>query len=189
MGELEEREIVEHGQRWKSEAWLNVNTLPEAIRSLTAFPQWFEKAVQSFDAEIELGHYPQIKPGDAETMHKEFMRFFGAQLTKEADVVGVYRMLGEREQQNRAAAAAQAAAKEREIAEIKRLAVEEHMKQLAAKGAQRPPPNPLGNLAPGREPVREGSQAAAPAAPPSPQSPRKLAKAAAMERVRERFGS
>ena len=185
MSQIDEQNIQQAAEGWKNEALANVTTLPEAIRRLPAFSQWFEQAVHSFNAEIELGHYPQLKT--AEGLHKEFMRFFSSRLTKEPDVVGVYRALGARETEARTAAAARAAEGQRRIEKIKQDAVEEFKKSVAAKhtGA---PPHPLGNLGPSRDRMPAGSEAAEPAANVPVNQLRRDAKAAARERARQRFG-
>ena len=193
MEVINEQTAAEHGRAWTDRAWENATTMPEAVRSLPKFEEWFGEAVETFDAKIERGHYDAILrglPADQRVteMHRLFMKEFGASLTARPEVVGVFASLNQREAQEKAAAAARAADEERRIAKIKADAVAEHMQKLAAQRGALPPPNPLGNPAPVRS-TPQGSQAAAPAAPQSPQSPRKLAKAAAMERTRELLGT
>jgi hypothetical protein len=174
------------GEAWKGEAWLNANQLPESIRTLPRFGGWFETAVQSFNAEIEMGHYPQLQTAD--DLHKEFVRFFSSRLTKEPDVVAVYRSLNDRENQQRTAAAAKAAEEERRIAKIKQDAIDEYKRQAGQRRTQAPP-HPLGNLSgTARSPVPAGSEAAEPAADLSPNQLKKSLRSAAREDARRRFG-
>jgi hypothetical protein len=186
MGKVDQQRVEQRALAWKNEAWGNVGGLPQAIRNLPSFSRLFEESVRSFDAEMALGHYPQLTT--AEEMHKEFMKFFGARLTREPDVVGIYRSLGERENEARTAAAAKAAEQERQLAKIKQDAVEEWKKQEAAKRIATPP-HPLGNLAPAsRDLAPAGSEAAEPAANVPISQVRRDARAAAAERARQRFG-
>jgi len=191
MAVISQQEETERGRAWASEAWANVNIMPEAVRSLPKFEGWFAEALETFDAKIERGHYDAVLSGlpvqeRVPKMHQIFMKDFGASLTAKPEVVAIFASLNQREATEKAAATTKAAEEERRIAKIKLDAVEEFKRSLA----KTVPPHPLGNLAPAsaQNRVPAGHEAAAPAAPQGPQSPRKLAKAAAMERTREHLG-
>jgi hypothetical protein len=166
MEVVQAQEVERAAQGWKAEAWANVSTLPEPIRNLPVFPKAFEDAVYSFNAEIELGHFPGIT--NAEQMHQAFLRFFNTRLTGLPEVVAAVKSVGERVQQANVAAEAAKAAEQRRIEQIKKDAVEEFKKQTAAS-REAIPPHPLGNFTgAGRDRAGAGSQAAAPAAETSP---------------------
>lgn len=187
MGVVDQQRAEQAANAWKNEAWGNVSTLPMALRQLPGFSNWFESSVQSFNAEMQLGHYPQLKT--AEDMHREFVRFFQAKLAAQPEVAGVYKSLTEREEQGRTAAAARAAEEQRRIERVKLEAIEEYKRQEAAKRIATPP-HPLGNLAAAsrdRMPVA-GSEAAEPAADLSPNQLKKSLRNAAREDTRRRFG-
>ena len=189
MGAVESERVQQMAQAWKQEAWQNVSTLPAAIRELPSYSQEFEKAVQSFDSELALGHFPDIKPGDGDAMHRAFMQFFSSRLTTLPEVVQVYRSLGERDVQARTAAAAKAAEEQRRIDKIRTDAVEEFKRQSAATRTQTPT-NPLANLgAVSRDRLPAGSEAAIPAAEDlSPNQLRKALRNGAREDMRRRLG-
>jgi hypothetical protein len=188
MGEVRNQETAHAVDAWTQEAWSNASSLPEAIRTLPTFGKAFQDAVESFDSEMALGHFPQVQ--NAEQAHREFMRFFGARLTAQPDVVAVYRSLGQREEQKRTAAAAKAAEGQRRLDQIKLQAVEEYKKHEAEKRGQAPP-HPLGNLAAApvaRVPAAVGPEAAVVAANVPVSQLRREGRAAAAQRARERFG-
>lgn len=187
MQQIESQNTERAAQSWKMEAWQNANRLPEPIRRLADFPRWFDTAVQSFNAELELGHYPQVR--NAEELHQEFTRFFGSRLVREPAVVAAFKAIEEEKQRSTQAAADAAAAKEREREAIASAAVEQFKQDAAAK-RQTVPPHPLGNLV-------GASRDHVPAAPASdeerlagltPQQLRKASRTGAREDARRRFG-
>lgn len=187
IGQVQQEEVEQAAQAWKQEAWVNASTLPSVIRTLPGYSQWFEGAVASFNAELQLGHYPQAQT--AEDLHREFLRFFSARLTSQPEVVGVVKSLGERDAQAKALAAAKAAEEQRRIEKIKQDAIDEYKRQAAATRAQTPP-HPLGNLgAVSRDRLPTGPEAAVPAAEDlSPNQLRKALRNASREDFRRRLG-
>ena len=197
MAAIEEQEAVSEGRAFQQQAWMNALTIPAPIRALPKFEQWFNEAIETFDAKIERGHYDAVltQPDKDQRLaeaHRLFMKEFGASLQARADVMGIYRTVREQDEARKSAAANKAAEEQRRLDKIKADTIEEYKRGLAAQ-RQTTPPHPLGSLAAPARPARgvaTGSEAAAaPAAPQSPQSPRKLAKAAAMDRVREQLGT
>lgn len=188
VGEIDQQRIAEAGERWTNEARTRGLALPESIRALPIFNQVFDAAVQSFNAELGLGHYPQLQPGMSEEMHQEFFRFLNARLRARPEVVALVGAVSEREARNAATAAARAAEEQRRIEKLKQDAVEEWKRQEAAKVAASPP-HPLGNLAAvSRDRVPVGSEAAEPAANVPMSQVRRDARAAAVQRAKQRFG-
>lgn len=187
MSQVRAQQAEQVAQGWKQEAWANVNTLPESLRRLPSYGQWFEDAVHSFNAEIELGHYPNLNGAD--DLHREFLRFFSTRLTAQPEVAGLYQAVTQREFQARTAAAARAAEQQRQLEQIRQAAIEGYKKQVADKRIQAPP-HPLGNLnAVSRDRAPAGSEAAEPlAAELSPSQFKKSLRTAAREDARRRFG-
>lgn len=186
MGVVDQQRVEQAATAWKTEAWSNVSTLPAALRQLPVFSKVFEESVPSFDAELRLGHYPQVQT--AEDMHREFGRFFQGRLVMQPEVKAAYAALNERETQGRTAAAAKAAEDQRQLERIKQEAVEEWKRQEATK-ATATPPHPLGNLAAvSRDHMPVGSEAAEPAANVPVNQLRRDARAAAVQRAKQRFG-
>jgi len=190
MGAVEAEADQRAAEAWKSDAWINANQLPKLFTGLPNFGLWFEEAVQSFEAEIALGHFPQLRT--AEDAHREFRTFFGSILTRKQAVGQAYRQLKQEEQtraaeQARMEAAAKAAADQRLREQGAREGVQS-FKQDAAARRDATPPHPLGQVAAasrGRAPANaEGQDIPADA---SVHTVRKLAKAAAREDARRRF--
>ena len=147
-GKIEAENIERAGQAWKSEAWSHASQLPQIIVQLPHFQSWFNNAVESFNSEIELGHYPNLTSG--EDAHKEFTRMFGARLIREPAVTAAYADMERRQQTQQTSAATQAAAAQAERERIARDAVEQY-KQASANRRTQAPPHPLGNLGPGHD--------------------------------------
>ena len=192
MGEIDQQRIAEAGERWTNEARTRVLALPESIRALPIFNEVFNKAVQSFNSELGLGHYDdengvcRLKNGDE--MHQEFFRFLNARLRAQPEVTALVNAVSVREEQGRTAAAARAAEEQRRIEKIRLDAVEDFKRQEAAKRTAMPP-HPLGNLAAvSRDRLPAGSEAAEPAANVPINQLRRDARAAAAERAKQRFG-
>jgi hypothetical protein len=186
LGTIEAQEVEQAGQAWKSEAYAEAKTMPAHVTALPGFNQWFEAAVESFNSELELGHFPNAKNRD--DLHTEFKRFFGSMLVAQPSVRDAYAGLEARDQQRQQAAANEAATKAAEVERIRKDAVEQHMKDLAAKrgGA---PPHPLGSLpTAGRErPTSPGSaegRDAVPAGTPATQVRRQIRDSVAEESAR-----
>lgn len=185
---ITERDQVENVQRWKADAWANANALPASIRNLPSFSKLFEDAVMSFNAEVELGHYPSVVDNDS--AHKAFTGFFGTRLTMTPEVVALYKAATQQGDQQRTAAAARAAEAQRQKEQIEKAAIERYEREGATRRTQ-VPPHPLGNLgnaSRNRVPSGAGSPAAGePAAEMTANEVRRQAKAASREDTRRRF--
>ena len=195
MGKLDESARQQAAQAWVDEAYAQTATLPALVRNLPQFGQWFQEAVDTFDARMERGHFDaQLRAiSDATTrqaeMHRLFFADLGAALTRKPEVIAYYRSLGERETQAKQVAATQAAAEAQRVADIEVAAVEKYKQEQAAKRGQ-VPPHPLGNLAAAasdRMP-HTGTETAAIAVAKSPAELKRMARAGVREDVQRRFG-
>ena len=187
---LENERRAASAQRWATDAWQRATTMPESIVRLPGFSDWFESALQSFNAEIGLGHYNHLPNGDVDALHSEFFKYFSARLTQRPEVVQVYRSVNQQVEQQRLSAAQRAADDQRRLKEVKEQAVEEYRRSSAGR-REISPPHPLGNLATAardRVPSTTSSGAAEPAAPESVNNLRKSLRNAARDDARRRFG-
>lgn len=139
-------EAADRAQRqWTEDAWRRTGSVAEPVRTLPQFRTHFEEAVDLFNVKIGKGHYPNIQPGDAEGLHREFTKFLASQLIAKPDVSAALQNIKNGQQDKSKAAAEAAAAAERERARIKQEAIDEYRKKLAEeRGAN--PPNPIANL-------------------------------------------
>lgn len=129
---------------WANEAWVrSAARLPDAVRALPEYPTLWQQAYDSFESEMELGHFPQVT--DREVMHEEFRKFLSIRLGGSVAVQAVLNANQTAKKQAEIAAAARAAEVEAERKRIAEAAVEEFKRSSAAahRGA---PPHPLGNL-------------------------------------------
>lgn len=186
MSAVQEQKGREAQEAWQGEAWENASQMPAGIPNIPNFRTLFDQAVQSFDAELELGHYPEIKTSD--DMHKEFTKFFGSMIVRDPAVREAFRRHENRQKEDQAAATTKAAADDREREAIGRAAVEKHLKDAADKRREGPP-HPLGNL----HAASSDSLSAAPAGDDdlsklTPHEAKKRAKSGARQDARRHFG-
>src|SRR3990167_2093205 len=82
MGKLDESARQQAAQAWVDEAYAQTATLPALVRTLPQFGQWFQEAVDTFDARMERGHFDsQLRAiSDATTRQAEMHRLFFADL-------------------------------------------------------------------------------------------------------------
>jgi len=188
LGEINQRRQGEAVQAWIAQARERTLVLPDPVRALPKFNEWFESAVQSFDAELALGHLSHIPPGDTEAMHQEFLRFFNARIRVQPEIAALVNDINTRTERQRSEAAARVALEAQERERLKKQGVEEYLKTVADQ-RQAVPPHPLGSLtaATARDPSSAGSPVAAPvaAAQTEPLSARDEALARARERARQ----
>lgn len=185
---IEEREHSENAQRWKNEAWQNASLLPQSVRNLPKFGEWFEEAVASFDSEVRLGHYPQVT--NFEEAHKAFNAFFGSKLTTRPEVIALYRASTQQDEQRHTSAAAKAAEEQRQRERIAQEAVDKYKRDEAANRRTQVPPHPLANLGAVNRDQRPQSgtpTAGEPAAELTAADVRRQARAGAREDARRRF--
>lgn len=142
---------AERGQReaqqWIAEAKANQGYLSEAIRNHPEYQTWFNKAVKSFDSELQLGHIADVQPGNPESMHVAFKEFFRTELFRHKAAINTMTSSRTQTQQQEQAAAKKAAEEQRQIAKYRKDAVEEFKAKLASERSNVPPVNPIGNLA------------------------------------------
>ncbi len=179
---------AERGQRdaehWINQAAKNQEYLSEAVRNHPQYQEWFDDAIESFDEKLRKKKIRDVVPGDPESMHKAFTKFFRADLFQHEAAIAAMNAGSAQKKQQEEAAAQKAAEEQRRIEKIRQEAVEEFKANLASRRSDVPPPNPIGNLA-------SAARDAAPSAPDQDgQDPSKLGpvgrKRAAEERVRQR---
>ena len=146
MSETEAQGVETAANQWSNEAWQHASQLPQEIRSLPNFPRWFHGALVAFNAEIEAGMYDQVlQPGDAEGLHREFAKSFGARLMRENEVAAIYRARAHSDTRQQAEARAAQLNAQRERDRIAQEAVEA-FKRTAAGARSGQPLNPLAGI-------------------------------------------
>jgi hypothetical protein len=178
------------GDSWRSEAWQNTATLPAHVRELPQFQTYFKSALESFNAELKLGHHPKVDTN--EKMHTAFRTFFGQRLARQPDVMELMRKSSAVKHKAAAAKAAEDETAKKNTEAAVAAGVDEFKKEVATHRIDTPP-NPLGGIGPGQAPGAE----AAPATPaPDPDAPPQSAhdlkranRAAARGDAARRFGN
>lgn len=146
------------GDAWKAQAFQNTQVLPQHIRELPQFKGYFTSALESFDAELKLGHHPDVK--NTEQMHTAFRTFFGQRLARQPDVIALMRATAAGKHKAAAAKVVDAETAKKATEAAAAAAVQEFKEEVATKRIDTPP-NPLGAIGPGNAPGPE----VAPAAP------------------------
>ena len=145
---MESVRVERDGQVWRDEALRGTQTLPPAIRQLPEFQKWFSSAVESFNAELVMGHHPDIKVGDTDLMHSTFKTIFGQRLVREPSVKAVFAEI--RAAKNKAAAEASVGAEQAKRDKVAAAATAvQDFKEGVSNSREVAPPNPLGALGPG----------------------------------------
>lgn len=184
-GAEEARENERYANEFRRAAWGRMEHLPmaEQLRTLPEFPEWFEKGLRAFNAELEMGHFPQLRPGDVDALHREFTEFFWARLVKQPQVRQLHQRVTAQQQQQQDAAAQRAAEDTRSREEIERAAIERYKREIAEQN-QTAPPHPLGKVASRSTPhIPDGEPRNGNLAAKTPNQARKQAMQSAMERA------
>jgi len=134
------------GDSWRSEAFRNTGSLPSSIRELPQFNGYFQSALESFDAELKLGHYPDVKT--TEQMHTRFSELFKQRLARQPDVKALISSANANKDK---AAAVQVVANEKAEKEKAAAVVAgvKEFKEGVAQNRAENPLNPLGAMGPG----------------------------------------
>jgi hypothetical protein len=132
------------GAQFADDAWGYAQRLPQHITSLPGFGQLFNEALYSFNAELELGHYQHLRPGDVDSLHQEFTRFFGSRLARDSAAMAAHRQYQDAQNQRRIAAKA---ATDQRTRDAEKTAAVDQFKQQVADKRQQMPPHPLGQVA------------------------------------------
>ena len=142
--ERQNKAVDAAGMAWGEEAFNRASVrVPEYIRNLPNYNDWFGEALHSFDSELTLGHFPKVT--DPEGAHQHFYSFLGARLAREPAVTKALRANTAAKDREGKTAATKAAEQERQRQKDRADAVKKH-KQEAAKKRKETPPHPLGNL-------------------------------------------
>lgn len=143
-GRFEEETITRAAQVWTEDAQRRAASwVPRPIRDLPDYDSWFQAAVRGFDAEIGAGNYPELREGDVEGMHKEFVRYFQTKLAGKDNARAALKAASARQQQDQASVTAQATLAKQKEDRLKLEAVEAYKRSLA-ENRQAAPPHPLG---------------------------------------------
>jgi tetratricopeptide (TPR) repeat protein len=159
--EQAEAQAVAFVQQFTDDALSRAATIPEPIRALPAFGQWFNEAVEDFNYALERGRVPELDPDhrsyitddDAryERAHEEFKRHFSSRLKAEPAVAEVMRSLVAKP----APATAPPVVPQAALDAARRQGAEDVLRQ-AADRRQAVPPHPLGTLAAAARPDVRG---------------------------------
>lgn len=172
---------------WIDEAYRKADgRIPDLVRALPGYRDWFEQAIKSFNSELGLGH---IQIPEASDGHEEFRQFLAGVLARQGDVQKALQLIEQRKNEATTAAKAAGETREREMKAAADKAVEDFKRSTADKRTQAPP-HPLGNLNAPRTAPPTGDPAA-PNGRPTPaegeQNLRREGRAAAQQRARERL--
>lgn len=146
MKQNEELANQRAGDSWRSQAFRNTAGLPPQIRELPQFNGYFKSALESFDAELKLGHHPDVV--DQATMHRKFSLLFKQRLSRQPDVRAVITAAAEAKHKTAAAQAVSAEQAKVEKEAAGAAAVQEFKEGVADRRIENPT-NPLGAMGPG----------------------------------------
>ena len=146
VGKIEADRSERAGREWREEAFQGTQSLPPAIRNIPEFSKWFTAAVETFNAELAMGHYPEVK--DADAMHEKFKTIFGQRSVREPAVKTVFADIKAAKDKTAAEASVGAEQAKRDKAAVAATAVQD-FKEGVANSRVEAPPNPLGTLGPG----------------------------------------
>ena len=154
MSGVEQEQAVRAETAWRDAAWQRTEALPEHVRSLPQFQQWYEDERETFEVMLDRGHFdreidaiPQAQRGA--TLHAKFFARLAARLKSEPAVLAAYAAVNKT-----VAAPVPTESAESITARIereKRAAVEAY-KLDAAKRRQAAPLNPLSTSGVGGDP-------------------------------------
>ena len=192
-------------EAWATDAWGRTQVVTPDVRNLPEFPQWFAAAIESFNAEIAVGHFPELDPAREpddykrlEKAHEAFAQLFRSRLVREPRVSQVMTELAAQRNRTAAAEAARLAAEMRQSAEAEkeRLRAQaekdgvDRFKLDAATRRASAPPHPMGSVAAGARPG-QASDGGPPADDTSDMTPHQLRRhfgARAREAARQVLG-
>jgi hypothetical protein len=143
-GAIEAQEAADAGEAWKREAWQRIGEkLPEHLREIPGFRNWFEEEVQFLNDRLEAGRLPSVT--NADEMHAELVRLVSARLAREPSVQAVYAERRDAEKAEKTAKAKKDEEARRTIEKDKRKAVDD-FKKTAADTRKAVPPHPLAGV-------------------------------------------
>ena len=150
MKVVQEARGARAAEAWSGAAWERASAnIPDFVRNIPSYNEWFGHALKSFDKELELDQVldPQtgqkLLVGDHPGMHRAFSTFFANRLSGQKLVIEAYRQQNAVTDQDRKTAADKAVEQNRKRQEDRADAVK-NFKQDAAKKRTDGPPHPLG---------------------------------------------
>ena len=157
----------EAGNQWANDAWERVQRLPAPVRNLPNFGKMFTEELDTFNAKVSMGHFPeidQLSPAERPAKYQEeFTKIFSRRIHSDPGVVDLKtRANAAREQRDADNAAKTARAKaeaDATTAAVQKQAVTDFQKKAAEKRLASPP-NPLASV-----PVAAAPAASPPAGP------------------------
>lgn len=160
MASVDAEEKAAAADSWVQDAWAETKGIPEEIRTLAGFPQWFQETLEDFNHKLSVGHLRDVRKGDLQSMHMAFKKLLHARLVSEPSVSQAFNQVNQKKTQGAATANAAADAAKKREEQIAAKAIEDFKRSMADK-RDATPPHPLGNL------VRASSDRV-PAATPTP---------------------
>jgi len=186
MDALHLERAEEMGRRWATDEWARTSYFKPEVRNHPQFRQVFDESIDSFNKEIEIGHYADLgrlpEHERPEAVHKAFTSFLQSRILREPALVAAYKKV----ETPKGPAVDTAGEAQRTREAMKREIREELLKEMAEK-REGTPPHPLGTLSAApreRVPVVEGDE---PSSPKSAHELRKQSRNAARADARRHF--
>lgn len=149
--QVEEQQLAQDSQRWVQDRYQHFQErMPEPIRNLPDYNQWFQNAVKAFDAELQAGVHPHIGEGDVEALNDEFAKTLSAYIMRQPGAKEAFAQAQKRQQEReqgrqRTVEAQNQRKQQRELERAKKEGAEQ-VKREAADTRRKTPPHPMGAL-------------------------------------------
>lgn len=172
-------------QQFIDQAAANQKYLGDSLLNHPQYQEWFNEAIDLFDYKLTKHQIPDVKPGNAQSVHNAFNRFFRAQLFQHEPAIKAMQEAKAQKTAQEEKAVAEKAAEEKRMAKLREEIRNEVLADLANRRGDVPRPSPIGNLtAAARDTTAQpASQNDGPA--PSEETPQQRQRAAE-NRIREK---
>jgi len=183
--ESQAAEAAEVRQQFVDQAAANQKYLGDSLLNHPQYQEWFNEAIDLFDYKLTKHQIPDVKPGNAQSVHNAFNRFFRAQLFQHEPAIKAMQEAKAQKTAQEEKAVAEKAAEEKRMAKLREEIRNEVLADLANRRGDVPRPSPIGNLtAAARDTTAQpASQNDGPA--PSEETPQQRQRAAE-NRIREK---
>lgn len=149
MAERRQEMATMEGARFRDEVYAAAdNVIPDYIRALPGYGQWFSEAFDTFVSKVRLRHYPDVQQGDRRGYQQKFMTHLRSSLLAYPEAAAAARSRAAQ----RGAAPPSSAAGQPPTAPMSQAtppgqhpAVQQFVREAAAR-RQQSPPHPLGAL-------------------------------------------